>query len=108
MPGPFNKGNYSAPMGESSVPTAPSVNPPIEAPVVGSRFFNVCFEDSLLSSKGWTRPRWEGTKLIGLYYNEFTDEMEDGKHLGPLQNRYVDNYIDGMNFIIRSSMVLPP
>ena len=72
----------------------PSVSEPIIAPKVGNKFFNVCFQDSLLTTKGWTRSRWEGSKLISLYYNEYTDEMEDGKTIGPGLSRYVDRYID--------------
>ena len=47
----------------------PPVSEPIIAPKVGNKFFNVCFQDSLLTTKGWTRSRWEGSKLISLYYN---------------------------------------
>ena len=80
----------------------PPVSEPIIAPKVGNKFFNVCFQDSLLTTKGWTRSRWEGSKLISLYYNEYTDEMEDGKTIGPGLSRYVDRYIDKLHFCIRS------
>ena len=80
----------------------PPVTNPLTPSGVGQRFFNVCFQDNLLSLRGWARPRWEGCKLISLYENEFTPEMEEGKVIGPLQNRYVNNHLDGLQFIIRS------
>ncbi len=97
-----NSSIYSQYRSDSKVIGPPPVNEPLVAPRVGNKFFNVCFQDSLLTTKGWTRSRWEGSKLIGLYYNEYTDEMEDGKTIGPTISRYVDTYIDGLHFCIRS------
>ena len=88
--------------GDSPVNPTPPVTNPLVPQGVGRRFFNVCFQDNVLSLKGWARPRWEGCKLISLYENEFTPEMEEGKIIGPLQNRYVNNHLDNLQFAIRS------
>ena len=102
MSGTTSGRNINISFGESPVSNPPSVNEPLVSPKVGNKFYNVCFQDSLLTTKGWTRPRWEGSKLISLYYNEYTGEMEDGKTIGPAISRYVDRYIDGVHFSIRS------
>jgi len=97
-----NSSGYSQYRSDTKVIGPPPVNEPVVAPKVGNKFFNVCFQDSLLTTKGWTRSRWEGSKLISLYYNEYTGEMEDGKTIGPGISRYVDRHIDGLHFCIRS------
>ena len=93
-----------------SRPTNP-VTPPTPNPVstdpqpvkVGGKMYNVCFDDALLNQKGWTRSRWEGSKLQSLYYNEYTDELEEGKPLGPYTNKDVERFIDGLHFILTGS-----
>ena len=86
-----------------STPPAPPVSDPLRPVPTFGHLYNVCFDDGLLNQKGWTRPRFEGTKLRALYYNEYTDEMEEGKELGPIQNPNLDTSIDGLQFIITAS-----
>ena len=87
----------------SSPPSAPPVSSNPTPAKVGGKMYNVCFDDALLNQKGWTRSRWEGSKLQSLYYNEYTDELEEGKPLGPIQSKDVENFIDGLHFLITGS-----
>lgn len=84
-------------------PPAPPANPGVQPVPTFGKFYNVCFDDGLLNQKGWTRPRFEGSKLRALYYNEYTDEMDEGKELGPIQNPNIDTSIDGLQFVLTSS-----
>ena len=84
-------------------PPAPPANPSVQPVPTFGKFYNVCFNDGLLNQKGWTRARWEGSKLRSLYYNEYTDEMDEGKEIGPIQNPNLDTSIDGLQFILTSS-----
>ena len=45
-----------------TLPAPPVSNPIGPVPTFG-HIYNVCFDDGLLNQKGWTRPRYEGTKL---------------------------------------------
>ena len=84
-------------------PPAPSVSNPIAPVPTFGQIFNVCFDDGLLNQKGWTRPRYEGCKLRSLYYNEYTDKMDEGKELSTIKNANLETSIDGLEFIITSS-----
>ena len=84
-------------------PPAPPVSNPIAPVPKFGQMYNVCFDDGLLNQKGWTRPRYEGCKLRSLYYNEYTDEMDEGKELSTIKNANLDTSIDGLQFIITSS-----
>ena len=86
-----------------STPPSPPVSPGVQPVPTFGKFYNVCFDDGLLNQKGWTRPRFEGTKLRALYYNEYTDELEEGKELSPIQNPNLDTSIDKLKFIITAS-----
>lgn len=87
-------------------PPAPPANPGVQPVPTFGQLYNVCFNDALLNQKGWTRARWEGCKLRGLYYNEYTDEMDEGKEITPIQNPNLDTSIDGLQFIITSSYAI--
>ena len=97
-------------LGRPNIPNIPSAqsSPPVSTnPIpakVGGKMYNVCFDDALLNQKGWTRSRWEGSKLQSLYYNEYTGEMEEGKPLGPSTSKDVENFIDGLHFLITGSV----
>ena len=89
--------------GTTPTPPAPPVsNTQTPTPLFG-HLYNVCFNDGLLNQKGWTRPRYEGSKLRSLYYNEYTGEMDEGKELSPIQDPNVETSIDGLQFILTSS-----
>ena len=85
-----------------TLPAPPVSNPIGPVPTFG-HIYNVCFDDGLLNQKGWTRARYEGTKLRSLYYNEYTDAMDEGKEAGPIQNANLETSIDGLQFIITGS-----
>ena len=53
---------------------------------LGDKDYNVEFDDSLLSLKGWTNPRWAGSSLRSLYYNEYNPEGDHVKLIGTFQN----------------------
>ena len=46
-----------------STPPAPPVSNPLQPVPTYGHLYNVCFDDGLLNQKGWTRPRFEGSKL---------------------------------------------
>ena len=97
-------------LGRPAIPNVPSSPPAPPVSVnptpakVGGKMYNVCFDDALLNQKGWTRSRWEGSKLQSLFYNEYTDELEEGKPLGPIQSKDVENFIDGLHFLLTGSI----
>ena len=86
-----------------STPPAPPVSNPLQPVPTYGHLYNVCFDDGLLNQKGWTRPRFEGSKLRSLYYNEYTSELEEGKELSPIQNPNLETSIDKLRFIITAS-----
>tara|TARA_Y100000592_G_C5482091_1_gene326323 strand:+ start:9717 stop:12020 length:2304 start_codon:yes stop_codon:yes gene_type:complete len=53
---------------------------------LGDKDYNVEFDDSLLSLRGWTCPRWKGSSLTSLYYNEFTTGGDHIVQIGSYQN----------------------
>ena len=87
-------------------PPAPPANAGVQPMPTFGQLYNVCFDDGLLNQKGWTRPRFEGCKLRGLYYNEYTGEMDEGKEITPIQNPNLDTSIDGLQFMISSSFTI--
>ena len=53
---------------------------------VGGKDYIIEFQDSNLSLKGWTNPRYDGSGGRALYYNAYQGPEQDAKFLGPIKN----------------------
>ena len=105
-PGRPNAGASSGIPSRGTVPStspAPSVSNVLPPAGIGQKFFNVCFNDYNLNLKGWTRPRWEGCKLSSLHYNVYSQELDEGKEIGPLADPNLSTDIDELQFLITGS-----
>ena len=61
--------------------------------LIGSRSFDVEFQDDVLDMDGWKNPRYEGCKMTSLYYNTYQQGGSDIRFIGPVQNPNLDAYI---------------
>ena len=53
---------------------------------IGGKDYIIEFQDSNLSLKGWTNPRYDGSGGEALFYNAYQGPEQDAKFLGPIKN----------------------
>jgi hypothetical protein len=98
MPIPIPSSQFESALTPSNPPTNPSQQPFVQKKQIGDLDFTIEFNDSVLSTKGWTNPRYEGCEIKTQVLNQFTiGDISYGKSFGV--QKYTRNIYVGNNII---------